>query len=135
MTNAFSFGVSGVSLPPFPDLADDGILAVRGSWEKRPCRVKRIINNDNMPNLQLMMSYFLFLNLAKASNKDDLFFPFELFSFVLIKYWTTMKLKTVYKLEKNASEVWIVSPDLHYDTENDTFKHQCQLPTKKEVSK
>lgn len=34
-----------------------------------------------------------------------------------------MKLKTVYKLEKNASEVWIVSPDLHYDTENDTFKN------------
>lgn len=34
-----------------------------------------------------------------------------------------MKLKAVYKLEKNAEEVWIVSPDLHYDTENDEFKN------------
>ena len=34
-----------------------------------------------------------------------------------------MKLKSIYKIEKNASEVWIVSPDLHYDTENDTFKN------------
>lgn len=33
-----------------------------------------------------------------------------------------MKLKTVYKLEEKAKEVWVVSPDLHYDTENDTFK-------------
>ncbi len=36
---------------------------------------------------------------------------------------TNMKLKTVYKLEKKAKEVWIVSPDLHYDTENDAFKN------------
>lgn len=35
----------------------------------------------------------------------------------------TMKLKTAYKLEKNAEEVWIVSPDLHYDVENDEFKN------------
>lgn len=34
-----------------------------------------------------------------------------------------MKLKSVYKLEKKAKEVWIVSPDLHYDTENDEFKN------------
>jgi hypothetical protein len=34
-----------------------------------------------------------------------------------------MKLKSVYKLEKNAKEVWIVSPDLYYDTENDEFKN------------
>jgi len=34
-----------------------------------------------------------------------------------------MKLKTVYKLEKGANEVWIVSPDLHYDTENDEFRN------------
>jgi len=45
-----------------------------------------------------------------------------------------MKLKTVYKLEKKASEVWIVSPDLHYDTENDEFrnivKHNLHNDTK-----
>jgi len=34
-----------------------------------------------------------------------------------------MKLKTVYKLEKKAKEVWVVSPDLHYDTESDKFKN------------
>ena len=34
-----------------------------------------------------------------------------------------MKLKKVHALEKAAEEVWIVSPDLHYDTENDTFKN------------
>jgi len=34
-----------------------------------------------------------------------------------------MKLKQVYKLEKKAKEVWIVSPELHYDTENDEFKN------------
>jgi len=34
-----------------------------------------------------------------------------------------MKLKALYKLEKNAKEVWIVSPDLYYDTENDEFKN------------
>ncbi len=32
-----------------------------------------------------------------------------------------MKLKKVHTLEKKAEEIWIVSPDLHYDTENDTF--------------
>lgn len=34
-----------------------------------------------------------------------------------------MKLKSVINLEKKAKEVWIVSPDLHYDTENDEFKN------------
>ncbi|MBT8231546.1 MAG: hypothetical protein HKO66_15095 [Saprospiraceae bacterium] len=34
-----------------------------------------------------------------------------------------MKLKSLYKLEKKAKEVWIVSPDLYYDTENDEFKN------------
>jgi len=34
-----------------------------------------------------------------------------------------MKLKKVHSLEKKASEVWIVSPDLFYDTENDVFKN------------
>jgi len=34
-----------------------------------------------------------------------------------------MKISKVLKLEKAAKEVWIVSPDLHYDTENDTFKN------------
>ena len=29
----------------------------------------------------------------------------------------------VNELEKGAEEVWIVSPDLHYDTENDEFKN------------
>ena len=45
-----------------------------------------------------------------------------------------MKLKNVYKLEKKASEVWIVSPDLYYDTENDEFlnivKHNLHNNTK-----
>jgi len=35
----------------------------------------------------------------------------------------TMRLKQVHKLEKAAKEVWIVSPELHYDTENDEFKN------------
>ena len=34
-----------------------------------------------------------------------------------------MKLKKVHSLEKKADEVWIVSPDLHYDTENDVFRN------------
>jgi len=34
-----------------------------------------------------------------------------------------MKLKKVLTLEKKADEVWIVSPDLHYDTENDVFRN------------
>ena len=34
-----------------------------------------------------------------------------------------MKLKALYKLEKKAKEVWIVSPDLYYDTESDEFKN------------
>lgn len=34
-----------------------------------------------------------------------------------------MKLKKVHSLEKKAEEVWIVSPDLHYDTENDVFRN------------
>ena len=33
-----------------------------------------------------------------------------------------MKIKKVHSLEKKAEEIWIVSPDLHYDTENDTFQ-------------
>jgi len=32
-----------------------------------------------------------------------------------------MKLSKVHSLEKKAKEIWIVSPDLHYDTENDVF--------------
>ena len=34
-----------------------------------------------------------------------------------------MKLKKVHSLEKKADEVWIVSPDLFYDTENDEFRN------------
>lgn len=34
-----------------------------------------------------------------------------------------MKLKKVHALEKKADEVWIVSPDLYYDTENDVFRN------------
>jgi len=34
-----------------------------------------------------------------------------------------MKLKKLISIEKKASEVWIVSPDLYYDTENDEFKN------------
>ncbi len=34
-----------------------------------------------------------------------------------------MKLKKVHALEKKAEEVWIVSPDLYYDTENDVFRN------------
>ena len=34
-----------------------------------------------------------------------------------------MKLKKLISIEKKADEVWVVSPDLHYDTENDTFKN------------
>ena len=45
-----------------------------------------------------------------------------------------MKLKTVYNLEKKAKEVWIVSPDLYYDTESDEFmnivKHNLHKDTK-----
>jgi len=35
----------------------------------------------------------------------------------------SMKLKKLLSIEKKAEEVWIVSPDLFYDTENDTFKN------------
>ncbi len=45
-----------------------------------------------------------------------------------------MKLKKVHSLEKKAKEVWIVSPDLFYDTENDVFmnivKHNLHKGTK-----
>jgi len=34
-----------------------------------------------------------------------------------------MKLKKLISIEKKAKEVWIVSPDLYYDTENDEFKN------------
>jgi len=34
-----------------------------------------------------------------------------------------MKLKKLKSIEKKADEVWIVSPDLYYDTENDEFKN------------
>ena len=32
-----------------------------------------------------------------------------------------MKLKDVIKLEDKAKEVWVISPGLHYDLENQNF--------------
>ncbi len=45
-----------------------------------------------------------------------------------------MRLKKLKSIEKKADEVWIVSPDLYYDTENDEFrnivKHNLHRKTK-----